>query len=199
MYEKVAYFDLHHVSWSVIGSWARRNDEQLKVFIRNERSFGITINSDGLGIGYREGKEEITAIKEYWNLTLEHLSIPKSSKLVIHTHRDICFGKKNSVIYMRAGLGHQYEMFPKEDAGGIAIRYFISGGPVIGLYKPIYYRFIYNVGGTINEPQLRKRFDIRIHDPTMIYSKAGLTRDLRKQEQCRVFMQKEDSTLNTAA
>lgn len=155
-------------------------DEQLKVFIRNERSFGITINSDGLGIGYREGKRRDYRNKRILEFDLGTLKHPKEFKTSNpYSQGQFVFGKKNSVIYMRAGLGHQYEMFPKEDAGGIAIRYFISGGPVIGLYKPIYYRFIYNVGGTINEPQLREeRFDIRIHDPTMIYSKAGLTKGL---------------------
>jgi len=159
-------------------------DEQQKVFFRNERSFGIMINSDGFGIGYREGRRKNYLNKRILEFDLGTLKHPKeyrTSNPYTQGTGTFVFGKLNSVFYVRGGLGHQHEMFSKEDAGGIAIRYFISGGPVIGLYKPIYYRVLYPVSGTLNEYQLREeKFDITIHDPTMIYSKAGLTKGIKE-------------------
>jgi len=38
---------------------------------------------------------------------------------------------------------HQHELFKKADLGGIAVRYFFSAGPVLAIYKPIYYKVIY--------------------------------------------------------
>jgi len=157
-------------------------DEQQKVFFRNERSFGLSINSDGFGIGYREGRRINYLNKRILEFDLGTLKHPKEYKTSNPwSTGSFIFGKLNSVIYIRGGLGHQHEMFSKEDAGGIAIRYFFSGGPVIALYKPIYYRVLYPVSGTVNEYELREeRFDITIHDPTMIYSKAGLTKGLNE-------------------
>jgi hypothetical protein len=159
-------------------------DEQQRVFFRNERSFGIMINSDGLGISYREGRRTNYLNKRLFEIdagTLKHPKEYRTSNPYTQGTGSFIFGKLNSVIYLRGGIGHQHEMFSKEDVGGIAIRYFISGGPVISLYKPIYYRVLYPVSGTLNEYELREeKFDISIHDPTMIYSKAGILKGLKE-------------------
>jgi hypothetical protein len=155
-------------------------DDQLKVFFRNERSFGIMINSDGLGLSYREAKRINYLNKRFFEIdagTLKHPKEYKTSNPYSQGSGSFVFGKLNSVFYLRGGLGYQHELFSKEDVGGIAIRYFISGGPVIGLYKPIYYRVLYPVSGTVNEYVLKEeKFDISIHDPTMIYSRASFTK-----------------------
>ncbi|HBE42895.1 MAG TPA: hypothetical protein DDW27_17175 [Bacteroidales bacterium] len=159
-------------------------DQQQRVFFRNERSFGLSINSDGFGIGYREARRKNYLNKRILEFDLGLLKHPKEYKTSnpwAQNTGTFVFGKLNSVVYFRGGLGHQREIFSKEDAGGIAIRYFYSGGPVISLQKPIYYRVLYPVGGTLNEYQLKEeKFDIRVHDPTMIYSKAGLTKGINE-------------------
>jgi hypothetical protein len=80
-------------------------------------------------------------------------------------------------MYLRAGIGHQHELFQKADLGGIAIRYFYSGGPVLALYKPIYYKVLYPV--SINEFDIRiEKFNESIAVPQEIYSKASFTEGL---------------------
>jgi hypothetical protein len=157
-------------------------DEQQKVFFRNERSFGVMVNSDGFGVSYREAKRINFLNKRLLEIdfgTLKHPKEYRTSNPYTQSTGTFVYGKYNSVFFLRGGLGHQHEIFSKEDAGGIAIRYFFSGGPVIGLYKPIYYRVLYPVGGTLNEYMLREeKFDISIHDPTMIYSKASFFKGL---------------------
>lgn len=159
-------------------------NEQQVVFFRNERSIGISINSDGFGIGYREAKRKNYLNKRLLEFDLGILKHPKeyrTSNPYTQGTGTFVFGKLNSVIYLRGGLGHQHEMFSKEDVGGIAIRYFFSAGPVISLYKPVYYRVLYPVGGSLNEFQLKEeKFNLTIHDPTMIYSKAGFTKGLNE-------------------
>ncbi|MEZ5011308.1 MAG: hypothetical protein R2744_06805 [Bacteroidales bacterium] len=59
------------------------------------------------------------------------------------------YGKINNVFSLRAGIGHQHELFRKQDLGGVAIRYFYSGGPVLVFTKPIHYNVLYpSIGGT---------------------------------------------------
>jgi hypothetical protein len=81
------------------------------------------------------------------------------------------FGKINSVFFLRGGIGHQHEIYKKEDLGGVAIRYFFSAGPILALAKPIYYRIIYVVGNDIILKD--EKFDITRHQPDMIYSKSS--------------------------
>jgi hypothetical protein len=166
------------------GVWLRAQgdlNEQQKVFFRNERSFGLLLNSDGLGISYREGKRINYLNKSILEFDLGTLKHPKEYKIynpLTTGTGTFVFGKMNSVIFLRGGIGHQHEIFKKEDLGGVAIRYFFSAGPVIALAKPIYYRIIYVVG---NELMLKDmKFDIKVLQPTDIYSRASFTKGLKE-------------------
>jgi len=155
-------------------------DEQQKVFFRNERSFAILLNSDGFGLGYREAKRIDYLNKRLLEIDLGTLKHPKEYKVnnpYNQSASSFVFGKLNTVAYIRGGIGHQHEMFKKADLGGVAVRYFYSGGPVISFYKPIYYKVIYFQ--SLDSYRFEKeKFDVTIHDPTMIYSKAPFTMGL---------------------
>ncbi|MGD0341169.1 MAG: hypothetical protein ABSA76_05630 [Bacteroidales bacterium] len=163
------------------GVWLRAQgdlNEQQKVFFRNEKSFGFLLNSDGLGISYREGKRINFLNKDILEFDIGTLKDPKEYKMYnpyTTGTGSYIYGKLNSVMFLRGGIGHQHEIFKKEDLGGVAIRYFYSAGPVIALAKPIYYRIMYIVG---NEIVLKEeKFDIK-DLPTDIYSKASFTKGL---------------------
>ena len=149
-------------------------NEQQRVFFRNEKSFAIVLNTDGYGFSYR-GANRINYLNkrllEIEGGTLKH---PKEYKQpTLYTQGgSFKYGKINSPFYFRVGLGHQHEIFKKADLGGIAIRYFYSGGPVLGLYKPIYYRIVYPLPG--NEYLIKEeKFKPAITQPQDIYSRAS--------------------------
>ena len=155
-------------------------NEQQKVFFRNERTFAILLNSDGIGLSYRGAKRIDYLNKRFIEIEAGTLKHPKEYKLsnpYAQSTSTFVFGKLNSVIYLRGSIGHQHEIFEKIDLGGIAIRYFYSAGPVIAFYKPIYYKVVYPV--SIGEFQLRdEKFDVSIALPQDIYSKASFTKGL---------------------
>lgn len=155
-------------------------NEQQKVFFRNERSFAFLLNSDGLGLSFREAKRINFLNKRILEIDLGTLKHPKEYKISnIYTTGtgSYVFGKLNSVIYLRGGLGNQHEIYKKADLGGVAIRYFYSAGLVIALYKPIYYKVLYPV--SLNESEVREeKFDVSIHQPTDIYSKASFLKGI---------------------
>src|SRR5664280_67043 len=152
-------------------------NEQQKVFFRNEKSFAILLNSDGLGVSYRAAKRidyrnknlfEIDAgslrnIKEYRQ---ESVNVQGSSYI---------FGKLNSTFFLRGGIGHQHELFKKADLGGIAVRYFYSAGPVFAIYKPIYYRVAQLVTSspTPEYEFVEEKFDASIAASQDIYGRAS--------------------------
>jgi hypothetical protein len=161
------------------GVWLRAqgdlNDQQ-KVFFRNEKSLGLLLNSDGLGLSYREAKRINflnKSILEFDFGTLKHPKEYKSYNEYATGSGSFVFGKLNSVFFFRGGIGHQHEIFKKQDLGGVAIRYFFSAGPVIALAKPIYYRIL-NFSSSANAYYLtEEKFDITAHTPDRIYSKAS--------------------------
>lgn len=153
-------------------------DEQQRVFFRNERSLGLLLNSDGFGLSYREGKRIDYLNKRFFEIDFGNLKHSKEYKYAYNNYGGgsgfFVFGKLNAVYFLRGGLGCQHEIFTKADLGGVAVRYFYSAGPVIAFYKPIYYKVLYQISGTVYYYELREeKFDITIHDPTLIYSKAS--------------------------
>ena len=60
----------------------------------------------------------------------------------------------------------------KADLGGIAVRYFYSGGPVLAIYKPIYYRVLHPISATEYEV-MEVNLTIPLLLPLEIYSKAS--------------------------
>ncbi|HUX58278.1 MAG TPA: hypothetical protein VMV77_14995 [Bacteroidales bacterium] len=157
-------------------------NEQQKVFFRNERSYAILLNSDGIGVSYRAAKRIDYLNKSLIEIeagTLKHPREYKLSNPYIQSAGSFVFGKLNTVIYLRGGLGHQHELFKKADLGGIAIRYFYSAGPVMAIYKPIYYKVLYPV--SLSEVDIKEeKFNVSIALPQDIYSKASFTKGLNE-------------------
>jgi hypothetical protein len=154
-------------------------DEQQKVFFRNEKSFGISLNTDGLGFGYRGAKRVNFRNKNLYEIdfgTLRHSKEYKMSNPYT-TGGNFVFGKLNTAFYLRGGIGRQHELFKKADLGGIAIRYFYSFGPVLGIYKPIYYRVLYALSA--NEYVIKEqKFTPAIAMASEIYGRASFTKGL---------------------
>jgi hypothetical protein len=157
------------------------NEEQ-RVFFRNERSFAILLNTDGFGLSYREGKRINYLNKKLLEIEFITLKHPKETKLsnpAYETPGTFVFGKINSVFLLRGSIGYQHEIYKKADLGGVAIRYFYSGGPVIAFSKPIYYKILDPISQF--EVKIRKeKFDIKKHDPTMIYGRDAYTNGLNE-------------------
>lgn len=157
------------------------NEEQ-KIFFRNERSFAILLNTDGFGLSYREGKRIDYLNKNLLEIEMCTLKHPKEVKLqnpYFQAPGTFVFGKINSVFLLRGGIGRQHEIFKKADLGGVAIRYFYTGGPVIAFCKPIYYKILENISQY--EYQIKKeKFDIKKHEPNLIYGRAEFTKGLNE-------------------
>jgi hypothetical protein len=151
-------------------------NEQQKVFFRNERSLAILLNSDGLGLSYREAKRIDYLHKRFFEIESGTLKHPKEYKVSnpYTPSGSFVFGKLNSTFYLRGGIGRQNEIYKKADLGGIAVRYFYLGGPVIAICKPIYYRVLYPTS-IINEYESREeKFDPSISMAQEIAGKASI-------------------------
>lgn len=169
----------------VAGSLSAQGElnEQQKVFFRNERSGAILLNTDGIGVSYREAKRVNFLNKRLLEIEAGTLKHPKEYRQPnpYSQGTTIVFGKLNTTIYLRGGIGYQHELFKKADLGGIAIRYFYSAGPVFAIYKPIYYRILYLRTGTLNEYDIKlEKFDPSFARAQDIYGKAPFLKGLNE-------------------
>ncbi len=160
-------------------------DKQQKVFFRNEKSFGILLNTDGIGVSYREAKRIDFRNKTLIEFDAGSLRNLKEYKQPSQWSQggNFIFGKLNSTFFLRAGIGHQHELFKKADLGGIAVRYFYSAGPVFALYKPIYYKVVYfqQVSPTEFTPYYKEeKFDASMAIPQDIYGRASFLKGLNE-------------------
>ena len=150
-------------------------DDQQRIFYRNERTLAFSLNSNGYGIGYREGKRLDFLNKRIIDFELSILKHPKELKLsnpYVQTGSSFVFGKLNNTFTLKGALGHQREIYKKKDLGGISIKYFYGGGPSLAFAKPIYYNVLYPVAGNTYELR-QEKFNIDIHQPSDIYSRAS--------------------------
>jgi len=114
------------------------------VFYRNERTWGLSLNTNGYSLNYRYGKRVNFTQKTLFEADISVIKHNKEIKLYPElNYRSFVFGKLNSVYFIRAGYGRQVEWFPKTDKGSISIRYFYTGGISLSILKPIYYVVLY--------------------------------------------------------
>lgn len=134
--------------------------DEARIFYRNERTYSGSLLSNGWSLDYGQTKR-LDAFRSFtYGGGIGILKHPKEYKsLSPYTGgwgRSYVFGKLNEVMMLRAGAGFQKEIFSKYDKGGIAIRYFYTGGLSLALLKPIYYltivRIDYTTGQIITDP-----------------------------------------------
>jgi hypothetical protein len=155
-------------------------DTQDRIFYRNERSFGLVLSTTGYGASYRHGQrinylnKRLYEVDFYFVRDLKELKITNP---IFPNNRRFVFGKLNSFVNLNAGYGKQRELYKKFDVGGIAIRYFYSGGASLGIYKPIYYEILYPIS-LYDYSIVTEKFNESIHQAIDIYGRAPFIKGL---------------------
>jgi hypothetical protein len=138
---------------------------QERIFYRNEKSIGLSLNSNGFGLSGRYAKRISARKKTIWEIDGANIKHPKEVRISnsYYNNRSFVYGKQNLFINLHGGWGKQHEMFRKVDRGGISIRRYFSVGPTLGFLKPIYYE-VFKSGGGVNDYYIsEEKFDPSIH------------------------------------
>ena len=149
--------------------------DQARIFYRNEKSFGISLNSNGIGVSGRYAIRINARKKTLWEIDGANIKHPKEIRISnsYYNNRSFVFGKQNLFLNLRGGWGKQHEMFRKVDRGGISIRRYFTIGPVIGFLKPIYYEVFKAGGGGVNDYYItEEKFSSSTHQGN-IYGRAS--------------------------
>lgn len=124
-------------------------DEQPKIMLKNEKSGIVFLTSNGIGAGYRYGKRIDARNQTQYDLDFMNVKHPKEIKTTSNNNsyyatRSFVYGKENNFFELKGTIGKQFEIFRKNDKGGISIRYFYGAGPTLGFLKPIFYEYTEN-------------------------------------------------------
>lgn len=152
--------------------------EQPRIFYRNERSIGIMMNTNGFGAGFRYATRINARNKSIWEAGFSSIKHPKEVKINNYNSfnsRSFVFGKMNSFISIETGWGKQHEFFRKADRGGISVRGYFSGGPALGVLKPIYYE----VANYLDQTYTIEKFSTSIHRG-LILGKASFFKGMKE-------------------
>ena len=141
-------------------------DEQKRVMLRDERTFGGFLNSNGWGANYRYGywrnARNQFIIDADFAYVKHHKEVKSSVSYNYNTYRYV-YGKENLFWELKGTAGWQKELYRKIDRNGISVRLYYAGGLSLGFTKPIYYKVFTTSGGgeIIYEEYLK--FDPGIH------------------------------------
>lgn len=118
--------------------------QDLNVLYRNEQSFHAFLNTRGWGFGYRRGKHITGKIKGLYEIEGAYLKHPKEIRLRGNAENKSSFiyGKLNSIMILRSGIGTQHTIFKRNERKAVEIRatYFLEGN--LSFAKPYYVQII---------------------------------------------------------
>jgi len=148
-----------------------KNGEDLNMLYRNEASIGLFVHSaGGLGIAYRRGYHVTAFRNRMFEIEVQNLKHPKEVKSVnaVQSGKSFVYGKLNSFLLFRPGVGYQNVLYQKSDKKSVEIRSSYYIGATINFAKPIYVL----VKNNQSETTSTERYDPDKDSLSNIYGKA---------------------------
>jgi len=137
------------------------------IVYRKERAFEARIHTNGALIGVNFGEIKTYYKTNYYHLSLGVLKDPREKRQNRNLSfsfpdrsRAFAFGKQNSVINIRGGVGVKRFISEKAKRKGIAIGYDYQIGPSLAILKPYYLELLYDTEdmGVINRVLRTERY-----------------------------------------
>lgn len=151
--------------------------EENRTYNRDEKTGSFMLTSNGWGGNFRFGKRIDGSRKRLYDINFTEVKHPKEQRVsnpYNSDQRKFIFGKLNTLYNLKFEYGIQKEIFSKFDKGGIAIKYYYTFGPTIGLMKPIYYEVLEDAPSSPGSKIVSiKKFNSNIHTIYDIYGKAS--------------------------
>lgn len=116
------------------------------IVYKEEWSIDFRIHENGAAIAYNSGKIKSYYRTNFYQIELGYMKDPREKNQTrISTNNragSFAYGKINSVINIRAGIGSKKYLSEKQKRKGLAVGYTYEIGPSIALLKPYYLSII---------------------------------------------------------
>lgn len=111
-----------------------------RIIYSHETTLHATVNTQGLGFGYKTGKIRGIYTTTYWDFELSYLRSLKQIKLAnLFSATSFVYGKLNDALVLRGGYEASHRIYGKPYWGGIELRWLYGGGAELAFLKPYYY------------------------------------------------------------
>lgn len=135
-----------------------------RIIYSYENTLHLSLNTQGLGAGYRSGKIRSIYNTTYWDFEVSYLRSLKQQKLTsgyLFNYSSFVYGKLNDMLVLRGGYCSEHRIFGKPRWGGVEPRWMYGFGGSLGLLKPYYYVVVIasNESGTYEEVLDYRTFD----------------------------------------
>lgn len=125
---------------------------------------GLLLHTNGIGLDLQYMINRKVNRNLVFNLDITSLKHPKETRVINPNYEDVksyFYGRMNSIIPVRLGIGNQFIIADKEIYNGIRLTFNYALGASLTLLKPEYLNFIYR------EPLTNKGYlKVEIFDPT---------------------------------
>lgn len=117
------------------------------VIYKQEKSFDIQLHTNGFALGYNSGKIIKYNLTRFYHLDIGLVKHPKEYRQAVNfqggsfllkSSSAFAYGKQNSLLVIRAGLGEKRYFSEKARRKGVAVGISYQGGLILGLVKPYY-------------------------------------------------------------
>lgn len=166
---------LGNLCFSQSTSQAIANGQDPNVLYRNEMSFGVFAHSRGFGLNFMRAKHVTGTRKRLLEIEALNMKHPKEIKVSNNADNSKRFnyGKLNSVLLFRAGVGYQTTIFKRADRKSVEIRSAYFLGANVTFAKPNYV-LVYRENGSGNKFQESVKYDPEVHTIDSISGKGPL-------------------------
>lgn len=153
--------------------------DETKLLYRNEMTGGFLIHSQGFGINVRRGKHVTGYSKRILEFEFVNMRHPKEVKTVnpsFDNSKGFYYGKLNSFLLLRPGIGLQKVIYTKPEKSGVEIRTVSVIGASLGFAKPVYLEILNKTPLDNVYDLTTERYDPSKHFIDDIYGRAPYLR-----------------------
>ena len=149
-----------------------------EILVVRKRQWDVygTLHTNGLGLGFRIGKEPTIHLRRGFDFEYTYYRHFKERRTRIDYTNIIVYGKLNYFGQLRAGYGLTRVLNAKPYWGGVEIGYFFYGGFSLGMSVPVY---IIRESGTVS---VTERYDPEKHSPANIRGKVSMWKGMKNMK-----------------
>lgn len=139
MIRKAVLFLFAIISSLVAVSQVSEHSEK-EILFNRERSYYLSANSNGIGFGYRTGKNKTAFKIRTFDYSFSNIRDLKQVRVIsgYDDGKSYYYGKLNYFYLLRVVYGLQKTISSKPYWGGVEIRTIVLGGFNLGISKPVY-------------------------------------------------------------
>jgi hypothetical protein len=155
--------------------------EEGRTIYKRENAFGVLLHTRGWGLTYKYGVYTSGFTRRTYEVELVGVKHPKEKTIsanMFDNSNGYVYGKLNSVMILRAGIGQHSTFISKQSVRGIAISHILNGGLALAYAKPVYLE-VSKVDTDDGLPiNVIEKYDPDVHSQGDIIGKASWFRGL---------------------